>query len=131
MDQKITRHFADIITLSEAIFEQVKYVIDATPERAILRLQAEYGIYRLFITELFSENMRKYRYYVLREDLVEAGFDNSPDPRAIRIEYGDIGEEHIGEHIPHLHRDNKTRISLTEDMTFSAFMDWLKANIKP
>ena len=78
----------------------------------------------------FSENMRKYRYYVLREDWVEAGFDNSPDPRAIRIEYGDIGEEHIGEHIPHLHRDNKTRISLTEEMTFSAFVDWLKANIK-
>lgn len=58
------------------------------------------------ITELFSE-LRKYRYYVLRGDWVEAGFDNSPDPRAIRLKYGRIGKEYANEYIPHLHRDDK------------------------
>ena len=129
MDTKVTNHFADIITLAQATFAHVEYVTDATPERAILRLQAKYGKYRVFITELFSDGVRKYRYYVLREDWVEAGFDNSPDPRAIRLKYGRIDLEHAGEYVPHLHQDDKARLSLTEEMTFAVFVDWLKANV--
>ena len=131
MDQKIASYFTGIIALAQAIFEQVEYSTDSTPERAILRLEATYGLYRVFITELFGEGIRKYRYYVLRGDWVEAGFDNSPDPRAIRLKYGHIGQAHRGENVPHLHQDDKTRLSLTEEMTFAAFVDWLKANIQP
>ena len=131
MDAKTANHFATIIALAQEAFAQVVHVVDATPKRAILRLQAKYGVYRVLITELFSDGMRKYRYYVLRGDWVEAGFDNSPDPRAIRLKYGRIGEEHSGEYVPHLHRINKNQLSLTEDMTFAAFVDWLKANIQP
>ena len=129
MDEKTSRHFAEIIELAQSAFEQVTYEIDATPDRAILRIEAEYGKYQILVTELFSDELRKYRYYVLRGNWVEAGFDNSPDPRAIRLKYGEIGKEHAGEHIPHLHLDDKTRLSLTEEMTFSGFVDWLKSNL--
>ena len=119
------------MTLAQVTLEHVVYEIDATPQRAILRLQAQYGQYQVLITELFSDGIRKYRYYVLHGDWVEAGFDNSPDPRALRLKYGRIGAEHTGKHVPHLHRVNKTRLSLTEEMTVAAFIDWLKANLPP
>ncbi len=82
------------------------------------------------LTELFSDGMRKYRYYILLGSRVEAGFDNSPDPRAIRIKYGKIGKEHAGENIPHLHLEDKTHMTLTEEMTFANFVKWLQANIQ-
>ena len=129
MDKETTRHFADIIHLAQSTFEQVEYEIDTTPERAILRLQARYGLYRVSVVELFSDKLRKYRYCVLRGEWVEAGFDNSPDPRAIRLKYGEIGKEHAGEYIPHLHQDDKLQLSLTEEMTFVAFVNWLNANL--
>ena len=130
MDEKTSRHFAEIIQLAQSAFEQVTYEIDATPDRAILRIEAENGKYQILFTELFSDGLRKYRYYVLRGNWVEAGFDNSPDPRAIRLKYGEIGKEHAGEHIPHLHLDDKTRLSLTEEMTFAEFVRWLKGNME-
>ncbi|MDQ3004832.1 MAG: hypothetical protein M3R47_05545 [Chloroflexota bacterium] len=129
MDEKTSRHFAEIIELAESVFENVTYKIDATPDRSILRIEAEYGKYQILVTELFSDRLRKYRYYVMRGDWVEAGFDNSPDPRALRLKYGKIGEEHAGENIPHLHREDKTRLYLTEEMTFAGFVDWVKSNL--
>lgn len=129
MDPETPGHFADIVALAQGVFTQVDSVIDSTPERAILRLQARYGLYTVYITELFSDCIRKYRYYILRRDWVAAGFDNAPDPRALRLKYGRISTAHAGECIPHLHRDNKNRLLLTEEMTFTAFVDWLQANI--
>jgi hypothetical protein len=129
LDEKTSRYFAEIIQLAQSVFEQVTYEIDETPDRSILRIAAEYEKYQILVTELFSDGLRKYRYYVLRGDRVEAGFDNSPDPRAIRLKYGEIGSEHAGEHVPHLHLDDKTRLSLTEEMTFSEFVDWLMENL--
>jgi len=129
LDEKTSRHFAEIIQLAQSTFEQITYEIDATPDRAILRIEAEYGKYQILVTELFSDGLRKYRYYVLRGDWVEAGFDNAPDPRAIKLKYGKIGEEHTGENVPHLHREDKTQLYLTEEMTFARFVDWLKSNL--
>jgi hypothetical protein len=73
--------------------------------------------------------LRKYSYYVLHGKWVEAGFDNSPDPRAIRLKYGEIGQAHAGEHIPHLHLEDKMQLSLTEEMTFTEFVSWVKGNL--
>ena len=129
MDAKIAEHFAAIIDSARTVFEQVAYDTDITPKRAILNLQGKYGLCRVFVTELFSENIRKYRYYVLMGNRVEAGFDNSPDPRAIRLRHGKIGEEHAGECIPHLHREDKTEMMLTEEMVFRDFIRWLKNNV--
>jgi hypothetical protein len=123
--------FARIEALSRETLEQVESSTDFTPERAILRLRAVYGAYQVLVTELLGEGARQYRYYVLRGEWVEAGFDNSPDPRAIRLKYKHIGAEHAGEAVPHLHRADKTQLFLTDEMTFEAFVDWLKANIEP
>jgi len=129
LDKNTSRHFAEIIELAESVFENVTYEIDTTPDRSILRIEAEYGKYQILVTELLSNGKRKYRYYVLREDWVEAGFDNAPDPRAIRLKYGNIGEEHAGENVPHLHREDKSQLYLTEEMTFQGFVDWIKSNL--
>ena len=115
---------------AQATFHKVEYSADYTPERAILRLRGTYGAYQVLVTELIGEGARQYRYYLLRGEWVEAGFDNTPDPRAIRLKYGRIGAEHAGEPVPHLHRVDKTQLLLTDEMTFEAFVEWLKANVK-
>jgi hypothetical protein len=130
LDEKTSRHFAEIIELAQSVFKNVTYEIDATPNRSILRINAEYGKYQILVMELFSNGIRKYRYYIMRGDWVEAGFDNAPDPRAIRLKYGEIGEEHAGENVPHLHREDKSRLYLTEEMSFQDFVDWLKGNLR-
>lgn len=130
MDTTPAEAFARITALARATFEQVRFSADYTPERAILRLRASYGAYQVLVTELISKGTRHYRYYLLRGEWVEAGFDDSPDPRAIRLKYGRIGAEHAGEPVPHLHRADKTQLFLTDKMTFEAFVDWLKANIE-
>ena len=83
MDTKITDHFDGIIRLAQQTFQHVEYVIDSSPQRAILKLNALYDDLRIMVVELFSDSERKYRYYALRENWVMVGFDNSPDPRAI------------------------------------------------
>ena len=85
-----------MIRLVCTTFTDVEVEIDATPVRALLRIQAHYGPYRIFITELSDGNRRQYRYDVLQGNNVKAGFDNSSDPRALRLKYGRIGEEHLG-----------------------------------
>ena len=129
MDNSTSEYFDNIISSSAKIFKQLEYRADITPQRAILHLKGQYGSYRIMITELLSEGIRKYRYYVLLGDTIEAGFDNAPDPRAIRMKYGKIGKEHAGETIPHLHLNNKTEIVLSDDMDFTDFIKWLKLNI--
>jgi hypothetical protein len=121
LDNSTSEYFDNIISSSAKIFKQLEYRADITPQRAILHLKGQYGSYRIMITELLSEGIRKYRYYVLLGDTIEAGFDNAPDPRAIRMKYGKIGKEHAGENIPHLHLNNKTEIVLSDDMDFTDF----------
>lgn len=129
MDAAIAGPFAGIIALAQVTFEGVEFSVDDTPDRVLLRFEALYGPYRVSVTELISGEGRQYRYYVLRGDQVEAGFDNSPDPRAIRLKYSGIGQAHAGESVPHLHRKNKSELSLTDEMTFVAFVNWLRANL--
>lgn len=130
LDKKIADYFNDVIVLAQATFASGEFITDMTPARAFLRIQGKYGLYRGLVTELFSDEVRKYRYYVLFKERVEAGFNNSPDPRAFRLKYGQIGT-HAGEYVPHLHREDKTQLILTEEMTFSGFVDWLKINLQP
>jgi hypothetical protein len=129
LDAAIAGPFAGIVALAQAIFEDVEFSVDDTPDRVLLRLEAPYAGYRVFVTELVSDEGRQYRYYVLRGDWVEAGFDNAADPRAIRLKYGSIGQTHVGESAPHLHRKNKSELLLTDEMTFVAFVNWLRANL--
>lgn len=129
MDSHPPDYFTDVIQLAHATFTDVVVEIDATPVRALLRITAHYGPYRVFITELSDRSSRKYRYYVLQGDAVEVGFDNSADPRALRLKYGQIGEDHVGEYIPHLHRANKTQLLLTEEINCVDFVHWLHQHL--
>ena len=126
MDTKITEHFDDIVHLAQQAFQQVAYTIDSSPQHAILKLNARYGDLRIMVVELFSNSQRKYRYYALRENWVTVGFDNSPDPRAIRLKYGRIGKEYAGRLVPHLHLHDKTKLVLTDEITFVDFVVWLQ-----
>ncbi len=46
-----------------------------------------------------------------------------------RSAFEDVEYNNVGKHIPHLHLNDKTAIELTEEMTFSDFVQWLKENI--
>lgn len=129
MDANPPSHLAELVHIAQASFDNVIATVDVTPVRSILRIVAQYGPYRIFITELADGVSRKYSYYALLGNLVEIGFDNSPDPRAIRLKYGRIGAGHAGEPTPHLHRANKTEMILTEEMTLADFVDWLKTHL--
>ncbi|CAN2040751.1 conserved hypothetical protein [Candidatus Magnetomoraceae bacterium gMMP-15] len=129
MDKTASEYFDDVIKTAQDFFEHLEYNIDFTPSRAILNIRCSYDSYQIFITELFSDGLRKYRYYVLQQDWVEAGFDNAPDPRAIRMKYGKIGEQYAGKNVPHLHLENKTKTILTKELMFLDFIEWLQANI--
>jgi len=129
LDRKITDNFTRIIELANIHFNAVQSIIDTTPKRAILKLNAVYKNYKILVTELYSDDNFKYRYYVLENQLIKAGFDNAADPRAIRLKYGKIGQEHSGELIPHLHLEDKQDLILTEEMNFDKFLDWLINNI--
>lgn len=131
MDATIAEYFAGIVSLAQTVFDQVEATIDATPQRSILRLQADYGIHRVSVVELVNADARKYRYYLLRGDFVAVGFDNSADPRAIRLKYGRIDKTTTGQLIPHLHLNDKTDMILTEEMSFRAFIAWLRENLPP
>lgn len=129
MDAPTPEYLAGVVASARSFFGHIGFVIDTTPERSLLRLQAEYGSFHVFVTELLSQDARKYRYYVLRGDWVEAGFGNSADPRAIRLRYGRIGKDHAGELIPHLHLKDKAQLLLTDEMTFEVFLAWLKTEL--
>jgi len=129
LDPQTSVYFANIVAAAKKAFRQVEHTTDSTPERAILRLRALYGHHRVFVTELLSEGVRKYRYYLLLDDWVVVGFDNSPDPRAIRLKYGHVGAEHAGELVPHLHERNKAHVELTDDISFADFLSWLENNV--
>lgn len=128
MDTQTLEYFTNIIQQATTLFTGVEYTTDTTPERVILRLQAVYKNHRLYITELVDCERRKYRYYALKGEYVVVGFDNSPDPRVIRLKYGQIGN-HAGEYIPHCHEQNKTVLRLTKPLDFPSFIAWLQHDL--
>jgi len=125
LDAEIAAYFAGVIELAQAVFDDVEHTIDSTPQRSILRLRAIYGTFRIVVTELYSDGARKYRYYLLDGTSVAAGFDNSSDPRALRLRYGTIHRDHVNELIPHLHLADKTELVLTDEMRFGDLIQWL------
>lgn len=75
MGEKTSRYLDNVIRLAQSTFEQVEFETNSTPERSILNIRAEYGSYRIFVTELFSDELRKYRYTERSEAL---GIINQP-----------------------------------------------------
>jgi hypothetical protein len=130
LDPAPTGDFASIIALLQSRFQDVVVLEEsATPQRTILRVSARWGRYRVWVTEIVSI-AREYRYYVLDGDLVVVGFDNAADPRAVDLKYGKQAKQHYGEGIPHVHRNDKTVLELTEAMSCADLIAWLEANLE-
>ncbi len=130
MDTAIRDHFANLAALAHLHLDEVKILEeDHTPQRSLFRLSAKYYHYRVFITEIVTRRVRKYRYYALDGERVVAGFDNAADPRALRLKYGQIGEKHIGELVPHLHLEDKTKLELTREIECVEFIVWLETHL--
>ncbi|MEN8121455.1 MAG: hypothetical protein ABFS35_13975 [Bacteroidota bacterium] len=129
MEREITKYFDNIINDINNFFSNVEYTIDRTPHRAILRINATYQDYRVFVTELISKEYRKYNYYLLSKDYVVVGLDNSQDIRAIKLKYKSIPDSNAERLVPHKHLKNKTILELTEEYTITGFIDWIKINI--
>lgn len=130
METEIRTYFDDIVQQAAAFFDDLDHQIDISPERAILRINATYKQYRIFATELKSPEYRKYNYYVLEVDFVVAGFDNSPDVRAVRMKYSKLPESNADRLVPHAHFENKTVLKLTEELYFSDFIEWMQDNLE-
>jgi hypothetical protein len=130
LDAAIADRLAGIIALARSHLDEVRILEqDHTPERSLLRLSARYRRYRVFITEIISRQARKYHYYALDGEVVVAGFDNAADPRALRLKYGHIDQEHAGELVPHLHLEDKAGIELTGEIECAGFIVWLQTNL--
>ena len=128
MEREITKYFDDLIHDIKGFFSNVKYTVDRTPDRVILRINAFYQNYRVFVTELVSEEYRKYNYYLLSKDYVVVGFDNSPDIRALKLKFKNIPDKNIDRLVPHKHLKNKTIIELTAELKITDFIDWISEN---
>ena len=103
MEPKIEKYFNSIINKANSFFSNIEYTFDRTPKRAILRIKATYNDYRVFIMELVSPNYRKYNYYLLKNDYVVVGFDNSQDIRAIKMKFKKMPDKDIDKLVPHKH----------------------------
>ena len=123
MDREARRHFEQILTLARQNFSdvQVKHY-DISARRAILKVTGAYGDKRVEITELLTPQVRKYSYYLLRSDFVLLGLDNSADRQALRLKYGTELAQHLHEPIPHLHTENKQKLTLTDEKSLVDFV---------
>ncbi len=128
MDPGIAGRFAGVIRVAQRYFDDVEYSVNLTPERDALKLRARFGRLRISVREMFSDERRKYSYYALDGKQVVVGFDNSPDPEAIRLKYGRIGPETAGIQVPHIHTNDKADLQLTDEIDILTFINWLKAN---
>lgn len=129
METQTTKYFDNIINKTSAFFVNIKYIIDKTPQRSIIRMTASYKDYRIFITELLCDEYRKYNFYLLKGNYVKVGFDNAPDIRAIKLKFNKIPNNDIDKLVPHVHLKNKTILELTDEKTIDDFIDWISLNI--
>ena len=131
MARPLSEAFDSIIAACRAVLQRVSVIRRETDaHRAILHLTGRYQTYQINLREIVrADNSRKYSYYVIQEGEVVAGFDNAPDPRALRLKYGDQYFEHRTEAIPHFHHPNRHNIELTNEMDFAAFLHWLEQNL--
>jgi len=119
-----------LITLVSQRLRQVQVVERGeNPDRVLLDLVARYGNYEVRISEILDASGRKYAYYVFQAGKIVVGFDNTPDPLALRLKFGREARRHWRERIPHCHLQNKTKTELTVEMTCQDFLDWLEANL--
>ena len=126
-----TEYFDHVLTLCRNTCASVNLVMrEERPERALLKLTAQYDDFTLYISEVVSpEGSRKYAYYALYQQKVVVGFDNAPDPEVLKLKYSADYTQHRLEFVPHAHNADKMRVTLTDIMDVEQFLTWAKINL--
>jgi len=130
MATPFTEAIGRVVALFEATFAHpIILRREERPNLALIEMDGTYGVYRVHLREIWqTDSARKYAYYVLHQSDVVIGFDNAPDPRALRLKYGKDYVRHRLELIPHRHTEGKRALELTDEMDCAAFVTWLKEN---
>lgn len=131
MAESLPETLVAIITALQSVLQNVVILRRETDaKRAIPHVRGDYNDYQIYLREIIrADGSRKYAYYVIRDGHIIAGFDNAPDPMALRLKYGSAYTEHRQEAIPHLHRDNKQTVELTAEIDYQTFLSWLAQNL--
>ncbi len=127
MDETTRVYFEKLAGAIRADFDDVQMARSSlTEQRPLLDVYCAFKGYRVRIFELIDRVGRSYAYYVFHGDEIVAGFDNAPDGEALRKQYGNEFGKHRTEQIPHFHGHNKQTLSLTQEMTYQAFLSWIQ-----
>ena len=131
MESTLTSYFDGVKVLFAQEFENAIVTrYDDGLNRSLLEIWGDFGSYRVRLLEVVTHELtRKYAYYVFEDDEIIVGFDNAPDPHALRLKYGETYTAHRLERIPHCHTEKKTQIKLTDEMRCSDFVVWVKTNL--
>lgn len=104
---------------------------DERQGRHLLEMWGHWGSFRVRLLEVIGVGIpRKYAYYVLDGERVIVGFDNAPDPGALRLKYGRDFVGHRHERVPHQHEVGKTVLQLTDEMNCVSFVEWVRDNLQ-
>ena len=120
-----------IVAQFQAVFTRPEILRrEERPDIALLEMRGDYGSYLIYLREIRrADGSRKYAYYAVEQGQVSAGFDNAPDPRALRLKYGPAYPQHRLEPVAHRHTAAKQTLELTPEMDCAAFIAWLQANL--
>lgn len=131
MATSFTEAIDQVVLLFQTTFENPSVLRrEERPAIAILEMRGDYGIYQAHLREIWrADGSRKYAYYLLGHSTIIVGFDNAPDPRALRLKYGKDYIQHRLELIPHRHTQEKRTVELTIEMDCVAFIDWIRKNL--
>lgn len=127
MEDKIRRHFDQIITSAKSLLNNIKIEEDISVKRALLKISGKYESFEVKVTEIIDEKKRKYAYYLINKGVVEYGCDNAPDIKALKMRYGKDYSEHLHEPTPHSHGKGKKKIELTDEIDAKRFFEKIKA----
>ncbi|MEW6095040.1 MAG: hypothetical protein AB1567_00740 [bacterium] len=131
MEGKDEYYFERLMNLIYQKFEEVVIIRkDITPQVFILEVNCIYKSYRVVISEIVDLMGRKYAFYILKDNSIIVGFDNSPDYRAIKLKYEEYFKHHYYERVPHQHTSKKKGIYLTKDMRVEDFIEWLEQELE-
>lgn len=124
-----------IVRLKEEIYAFFSSVVIrrevVTEDYALLDVEAAYHHYRIKLTEVIDREGRKYSYYLFYEhgEFI-AGLDNAADPTAVRLRYEKESKKHYGTRVPHKHAPHKEDITLTEEISFEGFREWIVQTVQ-
>ncbi len=102
MERRDEKNLGELIDLLESAFEEVRIVQQRATEALFL----------------------------LRGEIVVAGFDNSEDRRAQILKYGKRNwKKHFRKRVPHQHTFDRKEMRLTDEMGVVDFIAWLKDHL--